>query len=70
MSGLIMIVVNSMGLDYLGVYKGVLKLEELYGTLPIFHIPEYFPSEKRREILIYRLKEQIGVTRYPQEILY
>lgn len=62
------VVFNAMGLDYLGVYEGIVKLEELYGPLPIFHIPDYYPDDHRKELIIFRLKEQLNLKRLFSEM--
>lgn len=36
---------NAMGIDYIKIYEGFLQLEKVYGELPIFSVPSYFPSE-------------------------
>lgn len=55
------VVFNTMNIDYVSFYEGILKLEEKSGPLEIFQIPDYFPSDKRKEILLYRLKEVISI---------
>lgn len=55
------LLINAMGLDYTRFYNGIVELEEKYGPLPIFHIPEYFPYEQKVEILKYKLKERMNI---------
>ena len=36
-------------------------MEKKFGKLPVFHIPEYFPEDQRREILQYKLNSILDI---------
>lgn len=52
---------NAMGLNYVRFYEGIVELEERYGPLPIFEIPEYFPDDRKKEILKFKLNELLSI---------
>lgn len=54
------LLINIMGLDYVRFYGGIVGIVDRYGPLPIFEIPEYFPDNRKKEILKYKLKELIS----------
>lgn len=49
--------INFMKIDYIKILDGFNRLEEAFGPLPVFHIPEYIPENHKKEILTHRLKE-------------
>jgi hypothetical protein len=55
------ILLNFMGLNYVKFYEEILEIEALYGSLPIFEIPSYFPEDRRIEIRKYKLRELVGI---------
>ncbi|MFW9995130.1 MAG: hypothetical protein ACFFD4_24045 [Candidatus Odinarchaeota archaeon] len=57
LSALLAVRTNNIGVDYKRIVEGFQELEKITGPLDVFNIPEYLPSDHRKNILEFRLRE-------------